>query len=105
MKMLSPFLSILLVVSCASAKESTYTGSTPADTIVRSFLGIPLSDSVDFIRWKLILRDDRYQLQCNYGIGKPNTDGFINGGMRTEVSGELRKEKNYYEFQNGTKTL
>lgn len=103
--MISPFLSILLFVYCAIGKENTYIGSTPADTDIKSFLGIPVSDSVDFIRWKLILRDNRYQLQCNYGIGKANTNGFINGGTRIELSGDCKKEKNYYQFQNGTRTL
>jgi hypothetical protein len=103
--MILPLLSILLVVSCVSRKEIAYTGSTPADNVIRSFLGIPLSDSVDFIRWKLILRDNRYQLQCNYGIGKANTNGFINGGEKIQLSGEYKKEKKYYHFQNGMKTL
>ena len=103
--MISPFLSIFLIVCCASGKEKIYTGSTPADTVIRSFLGIPLSDSVDFIRWKFILQDKWYELQCNYGIGKANTNGFINGGVKVELTGECRKEKNYYQFQNGTKTL
>ena len=103
--MISPFLSILLIVCCSSGKEKIYTGSTPADTVIRSFLGIPLSDSVDFIRWKFILQDKWYELRCNYGIGKANTNGFINGGAKVELSGECRKEKNYYQFQNGTKTL
>ena len=89
MKIIPLFLSTLIIVSCASGKENKkeniYTGSTPADAIVRSFLGIPLTDSIDFIRWKLILQDNRYQLQCNYGISKPNTDGFINGGKKIEA--------------------
>ena len=105
MKIISPFLLILLIVSCASAKETTYTGSTPAGAVVRSFLGIPLSDSVDFIRWKFIISDNLYQLQCNYGISKANTDGFINGGEKIELNGVCRKDKNYFKFQNQTKTL
>ena len=105
MKVVFSLLWFLLFVSWASGKGKTYTGSTPADTVIRSFLGIPLSDSVDFIRWKLILRDNRYELHCNYGIGKANTNGFVNGGTNVELSGEYRKEKNYYQFQNGTKTL
>ena len=105
MKIIFTFLSILLIVSCAKGKERTYTGSTPAASVIKLFLGIPLPDSVDFIRWKLILRDDQYQLQCNYGIGKPNTNGFINGGKRIGFNGELRKEKKYYQLQNGNKTL
>src|SRR5687767_2188737 len=109
MKIIPLFLSTLIIVSCASGKENKkeniYTGSTPADAIVRSFLGIPLTDSIDFIRWKLILQDNRYQLQCNYGISKPNTDGFINGGKKIELNDVLKKEKNNYVLQNAGKTL
>lgn len=96
---------MLLIVACVSEKENTYTGSTPAGSVVKSFLAIPLSDSVDFIRWKLTLKDNQYRLYCNYGIGKANTNGFINGGIKIELSGKYRKEKNYYLFQNGTQTL
>lgn len=103
--MMSLFFALLLIVSCASEKEKMYTGSTPADAVIRTFLGIPLSDSVDFIRWKLMLQDNRYQLQCNYGIGKPNTNGFINGGANIELRGEYKKENNYYRLQNGTAVL
>lgn len=105
MKRLVSFLPILLFVSSAGAKEKTYIASTPADAVVKNFLGIPLSDSVDFIRWKLVLQDSGYQLQCNYGIGKPNTNGFMNGGVTLTLAGPYRKEKNRYRFQNGTKTL
>src|SRR5215210_1613895 len=105
MKTISPFLSILILVSCASGKEVNYTGSTPAAEVIRSFLGIPLADSIDFIRWKLMIRDNSYELQCNYGIGKPNTNGFYNGGEKIGLTGECRKEKNYFEFRNGSKIL
>lgn len=99
------FLFNFFIVSCGNGKESIYTGSTPADTVIRSFLEISFQDSVDFIRWRLVLRDNQYQLQCNYGISKPNTDGFINGGRKIELTGEVKKEKNYYQLQNHDKTL
>jgi hypothetical protein len=105
MKMITALLSLLFIVSCASGKENAYTGSTPADPVVRSFLGIPLSDSVDFIRWQLILKDNNYTLNCNYGIGKPNTNGFINGGKKIVISGVLHKEKNNYQLHNDSKIL
>lgn len=98
-------MSILFFASCAGAKEKTYTGSTPAGQTVKSFLGIPLPDSIDFIRWKVTISDNHYQLSCNYGIGKPNTNGFIDGGTKMELSGECKKGENYYQFRNGTKTL
>ena len=88
MKMIYLFLSILMIVSCVSGKEKTYTGSTPANSVIRSFLGIPLTDSVEFIRWKIILRDNQYQLQCNYGIGMANSNGFINGGKKIDLKGK-----------------
>jgi len=107
MKIFSPILSILLLISCASGKEKekTYTGSTPAGVVARTFLGIPLTDSVDFIRWELFLRDGQYHLHYNYGIGKPNTNGFINDGIKMELSGELSKDKNYYRLSNAGKFL
>jgi len=105
MKITVAFLSMLLIVSCAKTQDKTYTASTPASPVVRAFLGIPLIDSVDFIRWKLILQNNYYQLQCNYGIGKPNTNGFISGGKKISLSGQLKKEKNYYQLQNHNKIL
>lgn len=107
MKIISLLVSISLIVSCASGSqnENTHIGSTPANSVVRSFLGIPLSDSVDFIRWKLTIRSNAYHLQCNYGVGQANTNGFVKGGKKVEISGKYEKEKNYYQFQNGTRIL
>jgi hypothetical protein len=105
MKIINIFLPVLLIVFCAKAKDRMFTGSTPAGPVIRSFLGIPLPDSVDFIRWQLTLIGDSYHIQCNYGIGKPNTNGFINDGKKIELSGTLRKEKNVYRLLNGNKTL
>ena len=76
------FAVLLFMVSCANGKDRNFTGSTPAATVVREFLGIDFRDSIDFIRWKLVLNDLHFKLECNYGIGKPNTNGFINGGER-----------------------
>ena len=59
-------------------KEMNYTASTPAGNEVRDFLGISQVDSMDFIRWKLKIIDGKeFNLSCTYGIGKPNTNGFI----------------------------
>ena len=105
MKIVFSFSFFLLFVASTCGKEKTYTGSTPADAYIRSFLGISLSDSVDFIRWELILGDKGYKLYCNYGVGKANTNGFINGGKTVELSGDYKKENNQYHFQNSTRTL
>lgn len=105
MKLLATLVSITCVVSCANSKETNYTASTPAAGIVRSFLGIPHTDSVDFIRWKLALNDLKYSLECNYGIGKPNTNGFNDGGKKVVLVGNVKKDNNYYIFQQGNRTL
>ncbi len=56
-----------------------FTSSTPAGKTVRNFLGINQGDSIDFIRWKLkIVDNEAFELFCSFGIGKPDTNGFIN---------------------------
>jgi len=96
---------MMLIVSVASGKEKMFTASTPANTLVRSFLGIALNDSVDFIRWKLVLEDHSYHLQCNYGIGKPNTNGFFDGGKKIELNGPFIKRGIYYQLQYRKRSL
>ena len=105
MKFIATLFSIAFIVSCANSKETNYTASTPADKIVRTFLGISLTDSIDFIRWKLTLTDIKYSLECNYGIGKPNTNGFYNNGAKVAFNGNVRKVNNGYELQNGKHVL
>lgn len=77
MKIISLLL-VLWLFNCHTSplKDSTYIGSTPANTTVRKFLGISLTDSIDFIRWKLVISDVAYQLQCTYGLCQPGTPGF-----------------------------
>jgi len=105
MKNILTVFSFFFCVSCASSKDTNYTASTPADPLVRTFLGISLTDSIDFIRWNLTLSDNQYTLQCNYGIGKNNTNGFINGGEKLSLSGKFKKENNNYLLINGRQAL
>jgi len=51
------------------------------------------------------MRDNEYSLSCHYGIGKPNTNGFMNGGKKIELKGNLKKVQHYYLLQNAGKTL
>lgn len=104
MKAFTTLLSILIFASCVSSKETHYTASTPADPLVRTFLGISLTDSIDFIRWKLSLTDNKYSLQCSYGIGKPNTNGFYEE-KKVEFSGTAKKENNNYILERGNHML
>src|SRR5262245_47566156 len=94
-----------LIISGVRSEQKIFVGSTPANDVVKSFIGAPLEDSVDFIRWKLIIDDKQYSLDCNYGIGQPNTNGFINGGKKITMSGGVKKEGNYYRLLNGSKVL
>jgi hypothetical protein len=105
MKIIAMLLSVTFLASCASSKETSYTASTPAAPIVRTFLGISLTDSIDFIRWKLSITDNKYSLECNYGIGKPNTNGFYDGGKKVAFNGIAKKDNNNYILQNGNHTL
>ena len=91
MKTIATVLSLLLFVSVASSKETNYTASTPADRVVRTFLGISLADSIDFIRWKVSLTDVKYTLECTYGIGKPNTNGFYDP-KTINLSGTVKRD-------------
>jgi hypothetical protein len=102
MKIITTLLFILFT-SCVAAKTS-YIGSTPANSTIKSFLGIPLSDSVDFIRWEVVNGGDQYAVLCTYGIGKPNTNGFIDP-KKIDIRGKLSKEGNYYRLQHNNKTL
>jgi hypothetical protein len=105
MKTLFAFLSFVLFSSCASSEGHNYTASTPASSSVRTFLEIPLTDSIDFIRWKLSIKNSRYTLECNYGIGKPNTNGFYDGGKKVSLNGSIKKNNNVYVLHNGKHRL
>ena len=105
MKLIATLLSLTLLFSWANSKETNYTASTPAAPLVRKFLGISLTDSIDFIRWKLSITENKYSLECIYGIGKPNTNGFYDGGKKIAFSGKIKKEKNNYLLINNNKTL
>ncbi|MEO7802445.1 MAG: hypothetical protein ABIR81_10610 [Ginsengibacter sp.] len=96
---------LLASTSFASAEEAKYTASTPAGPVVKNFIGILLDDSVDFIRWKLTLQTDSYTLECSYGISKPNTNGFINGGTTVSLAGKLIKSRKYYQLEYNNKHL
>jgi hypothetical protein len=90
-------LVLITIFNClvTDAVPRTYVGSTPAHDVIRKFLGISLTDSIDFIRWKLEVRQRSFKLQCEYGLGKPGTPGFWNE-KNVSFEGELSKTKNIY---------
>jgi hypothetical protein len=103
--MLSVVISCWIFLLSSISPEKNYIGSTPANAVVRSFLGIPLTDSVDFIRWKLQLIQGQFKLNCNYGIGKPNTNGFYEGGKTIELKGLVSKKGNELALDAAGKIL
>jgi hypothetical protein len=100
MKTILTVLTLTILYSFAYGKKTAYQGSTPACAAVREFLDISRADSIDFIRWELVLNGDRFSLDCNYGLSKPNTDGFIDG-KRASFSGTLNKKDHLYELRHG----
>lgn len=77
------------ILSLNSYAQSIFTGSTPADTPVRTFLKIDKQIPIDFIRWQLKFEPSgKFLININYGEGQPNTLGFKNGGKFIELRGE-----------------
>src|SRR5688500_17550259 len=99
MKIVSVFFALSVISARAGAQETVYHGSTPSHTDVRDFLHIPLKDSIDFIRWNLVLNSNHYDLKCEFGISMGGTNGFID---RKEVglSGRMEQEGNLYKLLN-----
>lgn len=71
------------------SEKAIYWGSTPADSVVKLWLEIPLNAISDFIRWELSLdgTDKSFRLQLLYGEAQPNTPGFWGGGTKKEIKG------------------
>ncbi len=104
MKTFSALLALIAIGCNTSGKEIPYAGSTPAPAVVREFLGISLTDSIDFIRWKLVIRPDSYELNCRYGVSKGGTKGFVDG-KEVAFSGKLRKQGHYFVLQREGRTI
>src|SRR5689334_16915436 len=85
-------------------KESEYVGCTPVEFTLRKFFGISLTDSIDFMRWKLKIQDEAYIINVEYGLCKNGTPGFSNG-KQIVLSGKLRNDGFYYYLENQNKTL
>src|SRR5688500_8546598 len=60
--------------------------------------------STFFIRWKLVMRADQYELNCEYGLYKNGTNGFRNG-TKVMFSGKIIKQGHYYQLQRDDKIV
>jgi hypothetical protein len=83
---------------------ANYTGSTPANAEVRSFLGISMTDSIDFVRWKLSLNGDAYEVNCEYGLSKPSTNGFTKD-QTVMIKSMLVRQAPFIQLQNNGKSI
>ncbi|MBK7869193.1 MAG: hypothetical protein IPJ74_00215 [Saprospiraceae bacterium] len=56
---------------------------------MKAILGIPLQDSIDFIRWELLMyEENNFNLNLQYGLSQPNTLGFKDGGQSLALKGK-----------------
>jgi hypothetical protein len=106
MKMKNAIILLVTIIchSCSDGKPTVYIGCTPAHGDVRSFLGIPLKDSVDFIRWRFTINPGQYELNATYGIGKPGTPGFYKD-YHVAFSGKIEKQGHYFLLHKDNKTF
>lgn len=104
----------IITLGCKRANDSApgpfeskekFIASTPANNQVKAFLNIPATDSVDFIRWDLRFDDTQYQLKCRYGISKPNTWDFMNGGQSIDITGSWTSLGNDRYLKNGSRSI
>lgn len=70
-----------------------FTGSTPCDPLIKSLLRIQTNTTCEFIKWELTLNKsgsdyDRFHLSALYGASQHNTNGFIGGGEKIEITGK-----------------
>jgi hypothetical protein len=89
--------------------KTVLVGSTPGDSLIKSFLAINPDKQVDFIRWDLSLNRAKndsktYVLNIVFGKGQPNTSGFKGGGEKLSFEGvyTISKSQNreIYELKN-----
>jgi hypothetical protein len=94
------FFSVTCCIMCkVPYTQDVYIASTPANLQIRTFLGIPQNDSIDFIRWELSFSNhDSFIAKVNYGIGQPNTSGFIQGGKHLTINGSVTNKGNGHQL-------
>lgn len=80
---------------------AVYVGSSPCGNIIKPLLGIKDDNECEFTKWSLTLYPQNtnapaaVKLVYRYGIGKPNTSGFIDE-KKAEFAG-------HWTIQKGTK--
>jgi hypothetical protein len=98
------FWMLVCAVAIAGTNPRSYIGSTPAHDLVRNFLQISLTDSIDFVRWKIDISLNTFTLECRYGLAKPGTPGFSNE-QKVAFGGQLTQSGYYYMLQHKGKRI
>ncbi len=92
------FLALFWTAACnVQAKDQNIlVGSIPGDQTAKQMLAIDPAENVDFIRLRIVLNegDRKFDLNATFGIGKPNTRDFENGGKSISAKGQLEIKDN-----------
>lgn len=94
----------IVFVSCVQALKpfAIYVGTSPCGNIIKPLLGIKDDNECEFTKWSLTLYPQKtnapsaVKLVYRYGIGKPNTSGFVDE-RKAEFDG-------HWTIKKGTKT-
>lgn len=91
------FAGLCFTNMASSPAPEVFAGSSPCDPVMRPWMAIPSNTDCEFIKWKLLLfknpendQQQRFNLTYTYGVSKPGTEGFLNGGHNAEMTGNWR---------------
>ncbi|MBS1660340.1 MAG: hypothetical protein JST68_04745 [Bacteroidetes bacterium] len=87
---MKPFqLIIILVMSCWGSQDpAVFVGSTPCSERSRPLPGMAAEMPCEFMKWRLTLYPKTFELHCAYGMTKPGTKDFADGGRTIDLKGE-----------------
>ena len=92
------FINYIISFLCQFERNKLYS-KHPCRPINKNIPRNSLIDSIDFIRWKLSITDQKFSLECSYGISKPNTNGFYDA-KKVALTGIAKRENNNYILEN-----
>jgi len=100
-------LTTLLFTASLAHAQAVFVASTPCSSGTRPVPGIPADAGCELIKWQLKLSvsgdgstPGTYALDCDYGIPKQGTRGFINGGKHLHREGKWVIEKGTSRYPN-----
>lgn len=105
MKIIFSILLFVFFFDVDCLAQRTYVGSTPAHQLVRNFLSISATDSIDFIRWQLVLHSDNFELECRYGLARGGTPGFVAEKTVTRAGSVKKTGAYFFSLQHDNRQL